>query len=194
MPTLTISAGEGGTTVPTPGPHDYVLGSLVTGITAQAYAGYTFTRWLLDGSPVYENPTYLFMFADHVLQAEFSGAPPPVKHGLTITITGQGITDPPGNNVYTYDEGTAVTVTASALTGYTFDHWNLDGVAHSENPVTVLMDADHTLEAVFTAIVQPVPPGEFVEWPWQPLAIAAGVEGITVLVVAFLSYLSGGIT
>jgi hypothetical protein len=193
MPILTISAGEGGTTVPTPGTHDYALGSLVTGITAQPYPGYTFKIWRLDGSPVYENPTYLFMFADHTLEAEFTGAPPPppVTHSLTITLNGQGITDPPGNNVYQYDEGTTVPVTAQALTGYTFRHWVKDGIDHSENPINVLMDADHLLEAVFTETVEPPPAAE---WPWQPLAIVGGLEGISVLVIAFLSYVSGGIT
>lgn len=195
MPTLTISAGTDGTTVPTPGTHDYALNSLVEGITAEAYPGYTFTQWILDGATVLSNPLSLVMNMDHVLQAQFTGAPlsPTPTHSLTITITGQGITTPTGNNVYTYDEGTPVTVTAAALTGYAFSHWNQDGVQHLENPISVLMDADHLLEAVFTANVQPAP-GEYVEWPWQPVAIAAGLEGVTMLVVAFLSYLSGGIT
>ncbi|GEM_PF-2610834 len=50
----------------------------------------------------------------------------------------------------TYDEGTEVTVTASPNSGYRFDHWVLDGSnAGTDTSITVTMDGDHTLTAVF---------------------------------------------
>jgi len=70
------------------------------------------------------------------------------QYTLTISATAGGTTDPaPGS--YVYDEGTEVTVTAIPDEFYEFDHWELDGAVRSENPIDVLMDADHTLHAVF---------------------------------------------
>lgn len=70
---------------------------------------------------------------------------------LTITRTLGGTTDPsPGS--YPYLVETVVTVTAIPDTGYQFDHWELDGVVMTENPIDVTMDMDHTLYAVFSEI------------------------------------------
>jgi len=81
------------------------------------------------------------------------GAPPPT-HTLTIISSAGGTTDPaPG--AYIYDEGAVVRVTAYPATGYLFDHWELDGVVRTENPIDVLMDADHKLYAVFVAAPPP---------------------------------------
>jgi PKD repeat protein len=76
----------------------------------------------------------------------------PRTYTVTITSTSGGTTDPvPGS--YLYDEGTVVPVTAISDSGYVFDHWTLDGSpAGSTNPINVLIDCDHDLEAVFTQI------------------------------------------
>lgn len=68
---------------------------------------------------------------------------------FTITITDGGTTDPtPGTYVYPAD--TNVSVTAIPELGYDLSRWELDGVnVGSDNPYTVVMDADHTLHAVF---------------------------------------------
>jgi hypothetical protein len=81
---------------------------------------------------------------------------PPATYDLTIMPAVGGTTDPaPGT--YTYPEGTSVTVTAIPSSGYTFDHWELDGVnVGASNPITVTMDKDHNLNGVFSAI----PPGK----------------------------------
>ncbi|RLF58403.1 MAG: hypothetical protein DRN25_05250, partial [Thermoplasmata archaeon] len=51
-----------------------------------------------------------------------------------------------------YPEGTTVTLTAIPNSGYIFDHWSGD-VSGSENPVSVVMDSNKTITAVFE--VQP---------------------------------------
>jgi len=83
--------------------------------------------------------------------------PTPVKHTLSIAVqAGQGTTNPvPGN--YEYDEGSTVLVTATPASGYEFSMWTLDGVNRSENPISVLMDVNHTLRAFFTALPPPPP-------------------------------------
>ena len=74
----------------------------------------------------------------------------PRTYRVTITSTSGGTTDPVHGS-YLYDEGTVVPVTAVSDSGYVFDHWTLDGSpAGSTNPINVLMDCDHDLEAVFT--------------------------------------------
>jgi hypothetical protein len=70
------------------------------------------------------------------------------SHALSISATSGGNTEPyPGT--YHYYEGTSVTVTAFAYSGYTFDHWLLDGSIYYQNPITVTMNSDHNLKAYF---------------------------------------------
>jgi hypothetical protein len=68
---------------------------------------------------------------------------------LTITTTPGGSTTPPwGDHQYCY--GTIVDVLATPSLGYVFDHWELDTVdVGAANPISVTMDSNHTLHAVF---------------------------------------------
>lgn len=73
------------------------------------------------------------------------------QYNLTITTTIGGTTNPVPGVYGPYDEGTTVSVTAIPDANYYFDHWELDDLnVDSENPVGVIMDANHTLHAVFT--------------------------------------------
>jgi len=72
-----------------------------------------------------------------------------VLQTLTISASSGGTTIPaPGT--YTYNYGSSVTVTPSATSGYVFSCWLLDGGMYYQNPITVTMDADHTLTAYFS--------------------------------------------
>jgi hypothetical protein len=112
------------------------------------------------------------------------GAPLPTTYSLTITTTVGGTTDPtPGT--YTYVTNQTVQITAIPDIGYLFDYWELDSVnIGSANPYTVLMDANHTLRAVFL----PVAP---------PLSTSISPLSDSILVgqsVTFTSTVSGGYT
>jgi len=75
----------------------------------------------------------------------------PCTYYLTITSTGGGTTNPlPGT--YNYTEGSSLNVTAIPYSGYSFDYWLLDGEERTENPITMIINANHTLEAVFVDI------------------------------------------
>ncbi len=90
---------------------------------------------------------------------------------LTIAVSGFGTTSPAAG-AQTYEEGTAVAVSATPSTSWTFDRWELDGaVAGSATAFTVTMDANHLLTAFFTG--PPAPPGQ--HW----LIIAVSGNGIT---------------
>jgi len=67
---------------------------------------------------------------------------------LTITTTTGGTTNP-APETYTYACGSSVQVTAIPNTDYVFDHWELDGSWNYSNPITVMMNSNHALHAVF---------------------------------------------
>jgi PKD repeat protein len=143
--TLTIIITTGGTTNPTPGTYTYIEGTNVQ-VTALPDVNYNFSNWELDG--VYNgtnNPTTVLMDKNHTLKAFFAQ----ITHTLTITATAGGTTDPPPDT-YVYINGSYATVTALPSANYMFDHWVLDGSpAGSANPISVTMNDDHALQAVF---------------------------------------------
>lgn len=74
-----------------------------------------------------------------------------VSYTLSISCSTGGTTTPSGDQ--TVLEGTIITVTAIANTGYRFAGWTLDGVdAGVANPIAVTMDSNHGLFANFTKI------------------------------------------
>ena len=75
----------------------------------------------------------------------------PSTYYLTITSAAGGTTNPlPGT--YNYTEGSSHNVTAIPNLGYSFDYWLFDGEERTENPITIVIDANHTLEAVYLAV------------------------------------------
>lgn len=69
------------------------------------------------------------------------------KMNLTVNKSGQGevACSPDG---YAYDLGTVVTLTATAATGWVFDHWEGD-LSGSTNPAMLIMNAAKSVTAVF---------------------------------------------
>jgi hypothetical protein len=140
----------------------YDSGTSVTA-TAQASAGYTFSKWQLDGSDYStSNPTSVSMNAPHSLTAVFTGA----TYTLTIyvyrsgTATGiSGVTVKVDGAPYTTGSSGKVQVTVSygshtvevvspyspsSGTRYVFTQWS-DGSA--SNPRTISVTASTTLTA-----------------------------------------------
>ena len=114
----------------------------------------------LDYSEPYGEDTYLLNSDLDEISAEvengyFNNIPaPPLEYTLTITCTVGGTTDPaPGT--YTYPEGTAVIVNAIPDVGYYFDHWELNGVDYTFKTITVTMNKNYTLHAIFTTVPPP---------------------------------------
>src|SRR4030042_424966 len=67
---------------------------------------------------------------------------------------GSGTTDP-SVGAHKYNVDVRVDVTAYPASGWSFDHWRVNGVdASSDNPSYVTMSADKTLLAVFTQVAQ----------------------------------------
>lgn len=132
------------------GSHQFVQGQTAY-VYAYANGGYTFDYWIVDGVNVgSSNPIGVSMNVDHYIQPVFYANPPP-QYSLSISSGGGGSTSPsPGT--YWYNQGTGVQVSAYAYGGYQFDHWVLDGYSYGQNPISVTMNGDHNLQAVFSAL------------------------------------------
>jgi uncharacterized repeat protein (TIGR01451 family)/uncharacterized repeat protein (TIGR02543 family) len=144
--TLTIIAGANGTTSPVPGIYTYDEGTSVS-VQATASAGYRFGSWSGDATGS-TNPITITMNGNKTVTANFVR-----RYTLTITAGANGTTSPvPG--IYTYDEGTSVSVQAVPAAAYQLDTWTGDA-SGSANLVTVVMNGNKAVQANFTRVVKP---------------------------------------
>jgi subtilisin family serine protease len=146
---LTISAGMGGTTDPSPGTYSYDKGKKVT-ITAISNENYGFAYWSGDASGT-NNPITITMDSNKSIKANFIR-----QYDLTINASTGGTTNPsPGT--YSYDKGKKVTLTAISDENYVFSHWS-GAVSRTNNPTTITMNMDKSITATFRPIN---PPADF---------------------------------
>ena len=187
MYSLTIITTDGGTTDPAPGTYSYTVNSMVQ-VTAISEANYQLEYWELDDANVGSaNPYTVAIDKNHALKAVFTQ----ITYKLTISTTTGGTTNPaPG--IYTYANGMHVSVTAIPNVGYSFNYWILDGEKRTENPITVIMDSNHTLETFFIDNIPPEisepmqdPPPDNVQ-PFQDVTVwvnvteyGAGIKNVT---------------
>lgn len=140
---------------------------------------YSFDYWDVDeisqGSGV--NPITVYMNQTHVATAHYKL----LTYTLTILPATGGTTNPAAGD-HTYTAGSSVEITAIPETDHIFDHWQLNSVnVGSVNPYTVLMDKNHTLEAIFAYS--------------PPLSVSISPLSASILVgdsVSFTSTVGGG--
>jgi len=141
-------------------------------LTAPSTAGgNNFAKWQRDGVDASTTvSTTVIMDANHTMTAVYV-VPPPTPRTLTIASSNPGsgvsVTVSPNDNnaqgngstsfTRTYNNNTQVTLTASSTAGgNNFAKWQRDGVdASTTVSTTVIMDANHTMTAVYVA---PSPP------------------------------------
>jgi uncharacterized protein (TIGR02145 family)/uncharacterized repeat protein (TIGR02543 family) len=148
VPTYTITFNaNGGTVSPTSAKtgDDGKLASLPT----PTRSGYTFDGWYTastDGTEVSESRVYS---ASATIYARWTEEVivQPTTYTLTIAASDGG-TVSPSVGAHTYDEGTSVTVTASANTGYTFKNWSGESTSTSST-INITMNGNKTLTANF---------------------------------------------
>ena len=75
----------------------------------------------------------------------------PTEYSLTIN-GGQGGSTQPIQGVYAYAKGASATVNAVPDGGYAFDHWVLDGVTYTQNPISFSMNTGHSLTPFFRSL------------------------------------------
>lgn len=120
-------------------------------ITAMPESDWEFDRWILDDLNVGdENPITVTMERAHSVKAVFIELSPVTLLTFTVEVSvGSGVTDPePG--VYVYYQNVIVSVKAIPATGWVLDHWLFEDVdVGLENPYSVNVDGDHSIQAVF---------------------------------------------
>jgi Flp pilus assembly pilin Flp len=121
--------------------------------TTSGGLGCDFSKWQWDGAdqPAGQQTLTFSMTADTTVVAFYTEA----YWTLAIqTPDGSGTTNPATGSA-SYQVGTTVGVTAAASSGWTFDHWVLDGTTNdTSNPITVaggVSGQTKTLKAVFVS-------------------------------------------
>jgi uncharacterized repeat protein (TIGR02543 family) len=136
---VTVQTTAGGSVDLDPPGDSHAAGTVVN-LTATPDDGYLFRTWGSDLAGT-ENPTTLLVDGDKDVSAFF--AKPVLK--LIVRSQGSVTLDPPGG---VYDVGSSVTLLASSRDGYVFSGWS-GGLSGSENPATLVMDADELVFARF---------------------------------------------
>jgi uncharacterized repeat protein (TIGR02543 family) len=143
--TLTIAAGEGGTTNPPPGLRTYDEGAWVY-IEAFPAPGFHFAGWGGDASGA-TAWVRIRMDGDRAVTATFARF-----YSLTIA-AGAGGTTNPAPGTYFHDTGTAVSIQALPAPAYEFVAWS-GGAAGAANPLTVVVDGNKAVQANFARVVK----------------------------------------
>jgi len=140
--TLVVTAVNGSVTK-TPNKASYNHGEEVT-LQPLPDTGYSFVNWSgdLTGS---SNPATIIMDANKSVTANFTITVN--TYTLNVTADNGSVTKTPDQA--SYDNGTTVTLQATANTGYSFAGWSGDASGTS-NPTTVVMDGNKSVTANFT--------------------------------------------
>jgi hypothetical protein len=135
---LTASSTEGGSvTEPGEDTFTYDTGTVVD-LVAGANEGYRFVEWTGDTSTIadiYDATTTITMNGDYSVTANFVAI-----YDLTTSSTEGGSVTEPGEDTFTYDEGTVVNLVAEADENYRFVEWTGD-----VNTITDVYDATTTI-------------------------------------------------
>jgi len=140
---LSSNPALGGTTN---GSGSYNFGASVT-VTATANLGYEFVNWTENGNEVSTNSNYQFTLEGNTtLVANFNVLP----SAYLVTLSSNPIAGGTTNGGGTYDEGSLVTVTATANLGYEFTNWTEGGLEVSTNAnYEFTINGNRTLTANF---------------------------------------------
>ncbi len=145
--TLTTNTTGNGSITLNPTGGTYPEDTVVT-LTAVPDSGWQFDGWsgAVSGTT---NPTTVTMDADKTVTATFSEIPV-LEYTLTTSTVGNGSIslNPTGG---TYLEGTVVTLTATADSGWQFDNWS-GALSGSTNPTTITMDGNKSVTANFSEV------------------------------------------
>ena len=148
--TVTIQSSPNGTTTPASGTHSYPSGTSVT-FAATPNSGNKFDQWLVNGTPNTANPMTLTVESNLTIIPVFSKAeqPPPDSFTVTVNPSVNGTTTPP-SGIYYYNNGDTLTITATPNTNHKFDHWLINGIKNNNNPITLEITGNSTIEPIFS--------------------------------------------
>ncbi|HSP82647.1 MAG TPA: Ig-like domain-containing protein, partial [Gillisia sp.] len=144
IPEVTLSASpETGGSVT--GAGTFNKGSQVT-VIATPNEGFSFINWTEGEEVVSTSASYEFtMNGNRNLVANFAVS----TYTLNVTAVNGTVSKAPAQDTYTH--GATVVLTATPAQGYRFAGWEGDATG-SENPLTVTMNSNKNITAIFTAI------------------------------------------
>jgi hypothetical protein len=144
--TLSVVVSGSGYVTKSPNRSTYSNDEIVT-LTAYPSAGWSFSYWGGDLSGSL-NPETITMTADMSVIAYFTQD----QYALTINVYGSGsVVKSPNQVTYTY--GQVVTLTATPIFGWSFDHWT-GSLVGSVNPTAVTIYGNSVVNAYFTPNVK----------------------------------------
>ena len=157
--TVKFSAGDNGSISPS-ADQTVIYGGSTAAVTATANTGYVFNGWTGDATGN-ENPLMITnVTKDMSVKANFIESKGKVTLTMAVSPAGAGSTTPtPSASV---DIGVKQEITATAATGYNFDHWQITSgsgsfdadAKKSDNYVTI--SADATVTAYFASVTSQV--------------------------------------
>ena len=126
-------------------------------ITATPAQGYQIRKITIGKDEYTQAPSLYTVEGNVAIEAEFE----PIKHTITIntppaaegTLTVKNATT--SVELHTNDKveyGEKITLSATALAGYSFKHFKVGTTTTTDNPATVTVEEDLTIEAVFAVI------------------------------------------
>lgn len=178
--TIRDSSGDGPDTVNGPygpGVIAYNYGATVLMIAAPD-TGWVTDHWTVAGLDTIDtlpgtDTIYVPLDGDHTVQVSF------IQPSTLMIATPQGNGSTyPQEGLHSYELGSTVNISAFPSSGWSFDHWALDGISITDNPLSILMDTpSRTVQAVFIETAQPPPP---VDYSWLILG-GLGLVGIIIV-------------
>ncbi len=173
---LTVSMQGDGTTTPEAGKAAYDEDEEVN-LTATPAADFEFDRWIGDVADAQSASTSVTMDDDKQIEAVFVQKQ---RFTLTTNVTGLGVVNPSSG---TYDPGAQVTIVATPANNWAFSEWQGDATG-TANPLTITMDANKTITAVFIEAKQgcgscaPVDSGGKSPWTGDLLVLLLATAGL----------------
>ena len=155
--TTSVDPGGSGSIDASPAPNcgtQYTDGTEVT-LSATANSGYTFNGWSGAASGSTDSTT-VTMDGNKSVTANFSEIAACYSLTTSVDPSGSGSIDvsPAPNCGTQYTDGTEVTLSATANSGYTFNGWS-EAATGSANPTTVTIDSNKSVTANFSAPPEP---------------------------------------
>ena len=150
MVTFYTNTGSGSITVSSIGTYyngqsaQFSTGSYT--VSATPPTNYSFQSWSTTGSTSMNGNT-MYVSGDGTLTVNFQPNQP-TQYTITVNTNPPGLDNPQGGG--TYNAGTTITISISAVTGYTFQQWNRDGQYYTNAmSFTYPVDVSRTFTAVF---------------------------------------------
>jgi len=150
--TISVSPENSGSTNPGIGAHDVSIGTPQP-ISATAAPGYYFVGWQLSGSGQLGDNT-ITITGDAELVAVFEEVVEEVALTMAVTPADKGFTSP-GVGSHMIAKGKPQQISASAVAGYHFDSWVVNGGAVIKGD-SVTLNGDATITAKFVEDVEQV--------------------------------------